>query len=257
MTATTSWKAARVGLVGPLLALSLQGMASADYLGSAQAFGVLAGSTVTNTGFTEVDGSVGVWPGSAVTGFPPGIVTNGSIHFGDAVAQQAQADAATAFSDFAGMALTQDLTGQDLGGLVLTAGVYFFSSSAQLTGRLTLDAQGDPNALFVFQIGSTLTTASASAVNVINGASGCNVYWQVGSSATLGTKTDFVGNILAQASITMTTGASLIEGRAIALSGAVTLDSNIIHAGCIPTPGAVALLGLACFRGRSSRRRAV
>jgi len=257
MTGSNGRNTARALIVAPFMALCLHGAAWADYLGSAQAFGVLAGSTVTNTGPTQVDGSVGVWPGTAITGFPPGIVTSGSLHFGDAVAQLAQSDAAGAYSVFAGMAVTENLTGQDLGGMTLTPGVYFFESSAMLSTTITLDGLGDPNALFVFQIGSTLTTASASSVNMINGADGCNIYWQVGSSATLGTATDFVGNILALASITMNTNASLIEGRAIALTGAVTLDSNIIHAGCIPTPGAVALLGLAGVGGRKSRRRMI
>ena len=128
----------------------------------------------------------------------------------------------------AGLAPTQNLTGQNLGGLTLTPGVYSFSSSAQLTGTLTLDAQGDPNALFVFQIGSTLTTASNSSVVFINGGQGNNTFWQVGSSATLGTGTAFTGNILALASITLTTGANIRCGRALARNGAVTQDHNNI-----------------------------
>lgn len=242
-------------LAMPIVVLIPLHAAEADYLGSAQAFAVLGGSTVTNTGPSLINGSVGVWAGSAITGFPPGTVTNGSLYFGDAVAQQAQSDASSAFSVFAGMAMTQDLTGQDLGGMVLTPGVYFFESSAQLTNSVTLDALGDPNALFVFQIGSTLTTASASSVLMINQGTGCNVYWQVGSSATLGTTTDFRGSILAQASVTMNTNASITEGRAIALTGAVTLDSNIVDVECIPAPGAWALLGLAGLGGRCIRRR--
>lgn len=119
------------------------------------------------------------------------------------------------------------LTGQDLGGLTLVAGVYCFSSSAQLTGTVTLDAQGDPDAVFIFQIGSTLTTASGSNVNLVNGAQACNVVWQVGSSATLGTATTFRGNILALQSITLNTDAT-VEGRALARNGAVTMDSNTV-----------------------------
>jgi hypothetical protein len=194
-------------------------------LGTAQTFAVLGGSTVTNTGATTVYGNLGVDPGLAVTGFPPGLVAGGTIHTGDAVALQAQNDTTTAYNTLAGQALTADLTGQDLGGMTLTAGVYHFSSSAQLTGALTLDAQGDPNAVFVFQIGSTLTTASNSSVLVINGAVDCNIFWQVGSSATLGTTTTFKGNILALTSITLNTGA-LISGRALARNAAVTMDDN-------------------------------
>jgi hypothetical protein len=167
-------------------------------LGTASSFAVLAGSTVTNTGLSVINGDLGVSPGTAVTGFPPGtVVGGGSIHAGDAVAGTAQADLTTAYNDAAGRAPDQNLTGQDLGGQTLTAGVYKFDSSAGLTGALTLDGQGNPGAVFIFQIGSTLTTASASSVTVINSGRSCNVFWQVGSSATLGTGTQFVGNILA------------------------------------------------------------
>jgi hypothetical protein len=194
-------------------------------LGTAQSFAVLAGSTVTNTGPTTVAGNLGVDPGLAVTGFPPGLVASGSIHAGDAVALQAQNDTATAYNTLAGEALTVDLTGQDLGGMTLVAGVYHFSSSAQLTGRLSLDGQGDPNAAFVFQVGSTLTTASNSSVAVLNGATDCNIFWQVGSSATLGTTSAFKGNIIALASITLNTGAT-VGGRTLARNAAVTMDTN-------------------------------
>lgn len=194
-------------------------------LGTAQSFGVLAGSNVTNTGATTVTGNVGVSPGTSVTGFPPGTVTGGTIHLNDAVAAQAQSDLTTAFNAIAGTACTVDLTGQNLGGLTLTPGVYCFSSSAQLTGTLTLNALGNPNALFIFKIGSSLTTASGSSVQVINSGNNCNVFWQVGSSATLGTSTSFVGNILALTSITLTTGAN-VSGRVLARNGAVTMDTN-------------------------------
>lgn len=199
-------------------------------LGTAQNFGALGGSTVTNTGATTVNGNVGVSPGSAVTGFPPGVVVGGSIHSNDAVAVQAQSDLTTAYNNIAGTPCNVDLTGQNLGGLVLTPGVYCFSTSAQLTGSLALDALGNPNALFLFKIGSTLTTASGSTVTVINnGGSSCNkAYWQVGSSATLGTGTSFAGDILALTSITLTTGAST-SGRTLARNGAVTLDTNNVN----------------------------
>jgi len=202
---------------------------TAPSLGSAQSFAVLGGSTVTNTGPSVITGNLGVSPGSAVTGFPPGTVVSGTIHAADAVASAAQGSVTAAYTNLAGQACTQDLTGQDLGGKTLTAGVYCFSSSAQLTGTLTLNAQGNSNAVFIFQIGSTLTTASASSVILINGGSVCNVFWQVGSSATLGTTTTFEGNILALTSITLTTGAS-VKGRALARNGAVTLDSNTVNA---------------------------
>jgi hypothetical protein len=197
-------------------------------LGSASSFAVLAGTTVTNTGPSAITGNLGVSPGTAVTGFPPGTVADGAIHAGDAVAAAAETDLTTAYNDAAGRAPDQNLTGQDLGGQTLTAGVYMFDSSAGLTGTLTLDGQGNPNAVFIFQIGSTLTTASASNVVFTNGARACNVFWQVGSSATLGTTTSFAGNILALTSITATTGVS-VDGRLLALNGAVTLDTNAVH----------------------------
>jgi hypothetical protein len=199
-------------------------------LGTAQSFAVLGGSTVTNTGGTVITGNVGVSPGAAVTGFPPGIVGGGAIHAGDATAGQAQSDLTVAYNAVAGTACNVDLTGQDLGGLTLAPGVYCFSSSAQLTGTLTLNMLGNPNAVFLFKIGSTLTTASGSRVLLINsGVVTCppNIYWQVGSSATIGTTTAFVGNILALTSITLTTSAQL-NGRALARNGAVTLDTNTI-----------------------------
>ena len=193
---------------------------------------VLGASTVTNTGATAIVGDVGVCPGSAITGFPPGVITGGALHAGDAVASQAHTDLVTAYGVIAGEASppANDLTGQDLGGLTLTPGVYHFDTSAPLTGILTLDAQGNPNARFDFQIGTTLITASNSAVQLINGAQSDNVYFQVGSSATLGTNTAFEGNILADQSITLTTGASMLDGRALALVGAVTMDTNQISA---------------------------
>ena len=194
-----------------LVALAFASSASAQApinLGTVNSFAVLGASAVTNTGSSVINGDLGVSPGSAVTGFPPGIV-NGTIHAADAVAGQAQSDLTTAYNDAAGRPCQFVLTGQDLGGMTLTHGVYCFTSSAQLTGTLTLDGEGDPNAVFIFQIGSTLTTASASTVNLINGAQSCMVYWQVGSSATLGTTTTFRGNIFALTSNTVTTGTTV------------------------------------------------
>lgn len=219
-------------------------------LGEAANFAVLAGSTVTNTGPTSLFGDVGVSPGTAITGFPPGTFS-GSLHSNDATSIQAQADALSAYNILAGLAPTQILTGQDLGGLTLTPGVYFFSSTAQLTGTLTLDGQGQVNPLFVFQIGSSLTTASNSSIFETNGADWSNVYFQVGSSATLGTNTTFEGNIIAMVSDTLTTGAT-VEGSVIALTGAVTLDSNVV---VVPEPSSAVLLVIgAALCGRRKRR---
>jgi hypothetical protein len=214
--------------------------AKADFidLGTAGNFAVLAGQTVTNTGPSVIGGGdVGVNPGTAITGFftvdgGPGTITPPyTTHAADGVALNAQNDLTTAYNAAAGLAFTQNLTGQDLGGKTLTPGVYFFSSSAQLTGTLTLNAQGDPNALFVFQIGSTLTTASNSSVVTINPGlgetPGCDVFWQVGSSATLGTTTAFEGHILALTSITLNNKATIL-GSALARNASVTLDSNTI-----------------------------
>jgi hypothetical protein len=211
------------------LAFSFMGSAQAAAvsvpLGTAKSFAVLAGSTVTNTGPSVINGNIGLSPGTAVTGFPPGIV-NGTIHAADAVAAQAKDDLKTAYNVAAGEKPPIPVTG-DLGGQTLTRGVYNSATSLGLTGALTLDAQGDPDSVWVFQAGSTLTTASASQINLVNGASACNVFWQIGKSATLGTASTFKGNILALASITATTGTT-IEGRLLARNGAVTLDTNTI-----------------------------
>jgi len=191
-------------------------------LGTATAYGVLAGSTVTNTGPTTITGDVGLSPGHAVTGFPPGIV-NGVFHIADAEAIQAKLDLITAYNQAAGLAPTSSGLG-NLGGLSLVPGVYS-GNSLSLTGTLTLE--GTAASVWVFQSANTLTTASSSNIVINGGATGCNVFWQVGSSATFGTATAFAGTVMAQQSITANTGATF-AGRLLAQNAAVTLDSNVI-----------------------------
>ena len=196
-------------------------------------FGVLAGSTVTSSGNTLVTGNLGVSPGTAITGITgiapggPGLVS-GTIHSADAVAAEAQSELTVAYNAAAGAASTATKNG-DLGGQTLFAGVYTASSSLGITGAVTLDAQNNSNAQFIFQVGTALTANVGSSVNLINGALPANVFWQVGSSATLGTGSSFSGNILAFSSISLGTGATL-QGRALARNGAVTLLSNTITA---------------------------
>jgi hypothetical protein len=217
-----------IGVITPKTASA----ATLPGLGTAGSFAVMAASTVTNTGDTVVTGDLGLSPGTSVTGFPPGTVV-GTQHVADAVASQARTDLMAAYDAAAAQPATTVLSGQDLGGKTLTAGVYRFASSAQLTGTLTLDGQNDPHAVFIFQMGSTLTTATGSQVVLTNGALASGVFWQVGSSATIGTGTALQGTVMALASITMVTGASILTGRALALNAAVTLDTNHITR---PTP---------------------
>jgi hypothetical protein len=229
----------------PLLVPSAYG--NSVNLGTAGSYAALAGSAVTNTGSTTLNGNLGVSPGCAISG--AGTMTvNGTTNACNGPALQAQRDLTTAYLEAKGLTPTSVLTGKDLGGMVLTPGVYFFASSAQLTGTLTLNNLGNPNALFVFQIGSTLTTASNSAVIFTSSLSDPNVFWQVGSSATLGTTTKFAGNILALTSITLNTGATITCGSALAQNGAVTLNNNVIGGGCkgqstVPEPGTMGLMG--------------
>ncbi len=199
-------------------------------------FAVLAGSTVTNTGTTTIDGNIGLSPGTAVPGVSSIVLTGGTVHVADAIALQAKNDLTSAFNVLMGRPATA-IAG-DLGGQTLIAGVYSFSSSAQLTGTLTLN--GGPDDIFIIQVATSLTTASGSAVLLIGGAQAKNVFFVVGSSATLGTSTAFVGQILAGASISLETSATILCGAALAQSGAVTLDSNTINR-CIftATTGAI------------------
>lgn len=225
-------KSLRLGLMPSLLitfaTLSLYiAEAKAQSLGSAETFAALAATTLTNTGVSHISGNVGVSPGTAITGFPPGIITNGALHAGDATAAKAHADFATAYAAFAALASppANNLTGADLGGKTLFPGVYRYNVAATSNGALTLDAQNNPNARFVIQIGTTLITSSGSSVILLHGADARNVYFQVGTSATLASGSSFIGNILAHTSITTVSGAA-VTGRLLALTGAVTLDTN-------------------------------
>ena len=194
-------------------------------LGAADGFAVLAGSGFSNTGPTIVRGDLGTYPTTTEVGTASVTIT-GTNHAGDAVTQGAKTDLATAYTTASGEGPTTAIAA-DLAGQTLTAGVYNSASSIGLSGALTLNGGGNPNAVFVFQAGSTLTTGSASTINLINGAQSCNVFWQVGSSATLGTGSTFRGTIIALTSITVTTGVT-VDGRVLARNGAVTLDTDTI-----------------------------
>jgi hypothetical protein len=212
-----------------LVAIPIAANAAPVNLATAQPFVVLGGAGVTNTGPSVLNGDLGVTPGTSLSGFGAPAVVNGATHANDAVAAQAQADLTTAYNVAAGQPIApgNELTGVDLGGLTLSPGAYGYSTSAQLTGQLTLDAHGDPNAQFVFVIGSTLTTASASSVVLTNGASPCNVFWKIGSSATFGSGTAFEGNVMALTSISLNSGVTVL-GRALARNGEVTLINDVL-----------------------------
>jgi hypothetical protein len=220
-------------------------------------FAVLAGAGITVTGPTTISGDIGSHPTLSITGLE-NVTLDGVNHDGDAATQQARLDLAAAYGDAAGRSATtlyDDVF--DLGGLTLASGVYRDNSSFGLTGTLTLDAGGNPNAVWVFQAGSTLITAAGSHINLTGGAQAANIFWQVGSSATLGAGTDFAGSILAMASITLNAGAT-VDGRLLARNGAVTLDSNEItapRAGAVPEPGTLGLLGVGLLLLHGARKQ--
>jgi Ice-binding-like len=213
---------------------SQPGLASALQLGTASRFAVLGASTVTCTAGSTVTGDVGLSPGTSVTGFNPDCTVAGTIHAGDAVAIQAHADLATAYDALGAPVCQHNLTGQDLGGQTLAPGIYCFDTTVGLTGQLTLDGGGDSAAVWIFQVGTAVTTATGASVVMAGGGQACNVFWKLGSSATLGTGTAFEGNLLASASITLVSGSSLV-GRALAVNAAVTMDHNTVAlATCSP-----------------------
>jgi hypothetical protein len=227
---------ALVSLVG-LVAVGVAGAAAtAVPLGAAQSFSVLAGAGITNTGPTRVSGDLGTFPTTSVSGLAS-LTVGGTNHGGDAVTQRAKTDLVAAYTTAAGEGPTSPIAG-DLVGRTLVAGVYNSASSIGLSGAVTLNGEGNPNAVFVFQAGSSLTTASGSRIVLINGAQACNVFWKVGSSATLGTGSAFVGSVIALTSITVTTGVS-VDGRVLARNGAVTLDTDTItSSSCAKPPAA-------------------
>ena len=270
---------------GAALALCLLGPPAwaGALLGSASQFGVLAGAAVTNTGSSTVQGDLGLH-GSAALGGLSDVVVLGTLHGADNRTKMASDDALTAFNTLAGLAFTADLSGQDLGSVgTLLPGIYRFDSLAQLSGTLTLDAQHDPQAMFIFQIGSDLVTASGAHIEVLNGVPGQGVYWQVGNSASLGAGSVFAGNILAGTGISLDADAKILCGRALALHAGVRLNGNVISNDCeslsggghsdfgsagfsgsflplqlIPEPAALAafgLLGVALSRRAVRRRR--
>lgn len=235
------------------LPFQLAGAATVD-LGSAASFAILAGTGITTTGTTTITGDIGSFPTPAMTGFVV-ISLSGSIHHADAVAQNAQISLSSAYTDAATRTpIVSFGPVANLSGMTLLPGVYNGSSSLEFSGTLTLDAAGDPDAFWIFQAGSTLGTASDSSIRLINGADPCSIFWQVGSSATLGTNSYFAGTIMALASITLNTGTT-IDGRALALNGAVTMDSAFIVAPACSTPEADGRLLLTTFAATIAIRR--
>jgi hypothetical protein len=236
---------ASVAAIGLLIALpgNAQAAATPIPLGNADPFVVLAGQTITNTGTTTINGDIGISPGSSLTGGPPLMVLHGTSHVADPVALGAQAALGTAFDNAAGQTPATAIP-SELGGSTLVPGIYS-SGVFTITNTLTLDAGNNPNAVFVFQSAATLNAAAGSRVNLINGASPCNVFWLVRSSATLETTANFSGNILALTDVHLRTGAT-VQGRALARNGEITLDANTITrpaCGATPTPPVIAAPG--------------
>jgi hypothetical protein len=221
----------KVLLVTLLATLGLSAGAHAQApvpLGAADPFAILAGTAVTNSGATVVHGDLGVSPGGSVSGFPPGVV-DGTIHAGDPTAAQGQLDLAAAYANAAGQGATATIPAE-LGGTTLPPGVYDSDSGAfDITGTLTLDGQGDGNAIFIFKATTGLGTGAGSRINLIKSAQSCNVFWQVGSSATLGSGSVFKGNVLALDDVASSPGAS-VDGRLLARTGTITLDTGLITA---------------------------
>ena len=257
--------ASAIAAIG-LLAVAPGAMGQAVSLGTAENFTIISSQGVTNSGPTVITGNIALSPLPTITGFPPGVVT-GAIHYNDALAAQAYADALTAYNTLASLPFfpANDMTGLDLGGMTLTPGVYHFDSSVGLTGSLTLNTLSDPNAVFVFQIGSTLTSAVGSSVVVTGAGAGSdpNVFWQVGSSATINSNAAFDGSIFANASVSLGTNASIVNGRAVALTGAVTLlSNNITPPSSVPEPStwvglASSLAGLVLIARFQARKLAI
>jgi type VI secretion system secreted protein VgrG len=214
--------------------LFLPSLGFAQSLGSAASFAVLAGNSITFTGAVTILGSVGVSPGNQINGLPSGQPIGGTVHNDDAVAAQAETDLAAAAAALDGMTCGTSLSGQDLGGMTLVPGVYCFQNNAALTGSLTLDGQGNANAVWVFQIGTKFSTAMNAIVNLTNAAQNTNVYWRVGDQATFGSGTVFLGNIVSEGAIAFNTSATL-NGRALARHGAVTMDTNFVGDPSTPT----------------------
>lgn len=235
-----------------MLALPSVGMAAEPTvpLGAAQNFAVLAGQTITNTGNSVISGDVGVSPGSAITGF--GTVTlSGTMHSNDALAIQAQTDWTTAYNNAVGRPVTTNLASPELSGLTLTPGVYSSGGALALTGTLTLDAQGDPEAVFILKSDSGLTIGAGSEVRLINGARFCRVFWPVASSATLGANATFVGHILAVTSISLDDSAS-VEGQLLAHDGEVTLINNVVRNDWCATSRAIGITKTASVNSLAS-----
>lgn len=236
-----------------LLSYQLTAAATVD-LGAAATFAILAGSGITNTGPTTVIGDIGSFPDPAMTGFAS-ISLTGAIHAADAVAQAAQLSLSNAYTDAATRTpLVSFGPAANLSGMTLLPGIYNSTSSLEFSGTLTLDAAGDPAAFWIFQAGSTLVTAPGSSISLINGADPCSIFWQVGSSATLGTNSAFNGSIMALTSVTLNTGTTL-DGRALALHGAVTMDNAFIATTACSTPEADGRLFLTSLAATIAIRR--